>query len=296
MSVGTAVGTAPLLKTQVLSLSDAGVSEQQLETMITADPSVLGLGDDLVVVERQRRQLGAGILDLLLEDREEELRYEVELMLGRLDESHLIRAIEYWDIERRRYPGYDHKAVIIAEDITSRFLNVIQLFSGSIPIIAIQVNCFKAEDKTALTFIRVLDSTDLRIDDTQEVADSAVDRGYWNTKVGSTALSLMDDCASIANEYSKTKYVLNYKKGRVGLGAPGTSNNSIYFRPRKSFLGLRARRLQSREAWMKRFEEAGLDASISKGHLKIDLTPDVFSAHKGLMREFLESVIKEEDA
>ena len=30
---------------------------------------------------------------------------------------------EYWDIERRRYPQYDHCAVLIAEDITSRFLN-----------------------------------------------------------------------------------------------------------------------------------------------------------------------------
>jgi hypothetical protein len=51
----------------------------------------------------------------------------------------LIRTIEYWDIERRRYPAYDHRAVLIAEDITTRFLNVITLFSGSIPIIAIQV-------------------------------------------------------------------------------------------------------------------------------------------------------------
>ncbi len=30
-----------------------------------------------------------------------------------------------WDIERKRYPQYDHTAVIVAEDITSRFLNVI---------------------------------------------------------------------------------------------------------------------------------------------------------------------------
>lgn len=43
----------------------------------------------------------------------------------------MIRTIEYWDIERKRYPQYEHCAVIIAEDITSRFLNVIQLFNGS---------------------------------------------------------------------------------------------------------------------------------------------------------------------
>ena len=48
--------------------------------------------------------------------------------LGKTDESHIIRTIEYWDIERKRYPQYDHTAVIVAEEITSRFLNVIGLF------------------------------------------------------------------------------------------------------------------------------------------------------------------------
>lgn len=54
-------------------------------------------------------------------------RYEVEVQLGSTDESHIIRTIEYWDIERKRYPQYDHTAVIVAEDITSRCLNVISL-------------------------------------------------------------------------------------------------------------------------------------------------------------------------
>ena len=54
-----------------------------------------------------------------------------------MDESHLIRAIEYWDIERRRFPQYDHVAVVVAEDVTSRFLNVISLMNRTIPLIAI---------------------------------------------------------------------------------------------------------------------------------------------------------------
>jgi len=47
--------------------------------------------------------------------------------------------MEYWDIKRKRYPQYDHCAVLITKDITSRFLNVVALFNGSIPLIAIQV-------------------------------------------------------------------------------------------------------------------------------------------------------------
>jgi hypothetical protein len=46
-------------------------------------------------------------------------------MLGSLDESHIIRTIEYWDIERQRRPTFEHRAVIVAERITSRFFNVL---------------------------------------------------------------------------------------------------------------------------------------------------------------------------
>ena len=49
-------------------------------------------------------------------------RYKVEIRLGKTDECHIFRTIEYWDLERKRYPQYDHVAVFIAEDITSRFL------------------------------------------------------------------------------------------------------------------------------------------------------------------------------
>lgn len=67
---------------------------------------------------------------MLLEDDSGDRRYEVELMLGSTDESHLIRTIEYWDIERRKWPGYDHTAVLIAEELAARFLNVISLSAG----------------------------------------------------------------------------------------------------------------------------------------------------------------------
>lgn len=112
-------------------------SEVWLHDQISNDPSILGLGlGDLTVIERERVQVGAGRLDMLLTDADAEstIRYEVEIMLGPTDPSHIIRTIEYWDIERRRYPAYDHIAVLVAEQVTARFLNVISLFAGSIPI------------------------------------------------------------------------------------------------------------------------------------------------------------------
>src|SRR3990170_4942532 len=120
------------------------LTEKWLQAIISDDPSILGLGD-LVVRDIERPQPRAGRLDVLLSDPETLTRYEVEIQLGATDESHIIRTIEYWDIERKRLPQYDHVAVIVAEEITGRFLNVISLFNWSIPLVAIQLQAFRIE-------------------------------------------------------------------------------------------------------------------------------------------------------
>src|SRR5208282_5612244 len=81
-----------------------GLNEKWVQDRIAEDPKLLGLGD-LVFRERERIQPRAGRLDLLLQDVEYKRRYEVELQLGATDEAHIIRTVEYWDIERKRYPS-----------------------------------------------------------------------------------------------------------------------------------------------------------------------------------------------
>jgi hypothetical protein len=97
-------------------------NEKWVQERIAEDPSILGIGE---LILKERNQLGAGRLDLLFQDPDSNIRYEVEIQLGKTDESHIFRTIEYWDLERKRYPQYDHVAVLIAEDITSRFLNIV---------------------------------------------------------------------------------------------------------------------------------------------------------------------------
>lgn len=133
-------------------MRDAGKDEKWLQERIHEDPSILGLGD-LSVIRRERELASGGRLDFLMYDPEDSIRYEVEVMLGTLDESHIIRTIEYWDLERRRYPTLEHRAVIIAEEITNRFFNIISLFNRAIPIIAIQLNAYQYENTYFMTFI-----------------------------------------------------------------------------------------------------------------------------------------------
>jgi hypothetical protein len=114
-------------------------NEKWVQDRIAEDPLILGVGER-ILKDQERNQPGAGRLDLLFQDPDSNLRYETEIQLGKTDESHIFRTIEYWDLERKRYPQYDHVAVLIAEDITSRFLNIISLLNGFIPLVAIQLN------------------------------------------------------------------------------------------------------------------------------------------------------------
>jgi hypothetical protein len=86
--------------------SHTELSERWVQERIAEDPSILGLGD-VILKDKERIQSGAGRLDLLLQEADANRRYEVEIQLGRTDESHIIRTIEYWDIERKRYPQYE---------------------------------------------------------------------------------------------------------------------------------------------------------------------------------------------
>ena len=90
------------MKLQSISIKRTGhLDEKWVQRQIADDPSLLGLGD-LAVRDKERMQPNAGRLDLLLQDPDTLKRYEVEIQLGETDESHIIRTIEYWDIERKR--------------------------------------------------------------------------------------------------------------------------------------------------------------------------------------------------
>src|SRR5262249_22319450 len=140
-----------------VSIREAGYDEYWLQDQIYQNPACLGLGE-LDGLAKERFQSGGGRLDILLKDSEDDTMYEVEIMLGETDETHIIRTIEYWDNEKRRWPQRQHIAVLIAEHINRRFFNVIHLLSHSIPIIAIQVALIQSHDKKTLFFTKVLDT------------------------------------------------------------------------------------------------------------------------------------------
>lgn len=237
-----------LLKPDKLSLlTHKQLTESWVQKVIADDPSILGLGD-VIVKDKERIHPKAGRLDILLQDTESKRRYEVEIQLGKVNESHIIRTIEYWDIERKRYPQYDHCAVIIAEEITSRFLNVIGLFNGFIPLIAIQMSAYQISDnEVSLIFTTVLDEVNLGLVDEDEETQEVTDRNYWETVRGTKqTVALTDQVLDIIKEFSPA-FELKYNKHYIGLAKDGQPNNFVIFRPKKSSTLLEIRLKQSPE-------------------------------------------------
>ena len=206
--------------------------EKWVQDRIAEDPSILGLGD-LVLKDKERIQPRAGRLDLLLQDSESSIRYEVEIMLGSTDESHIIRTIEYWDVERKRYPQYDHYAVIVAEDITSRFLNVVGLFNGFIPLIALQMSALKFGDQISLVFTKVIDAMSLGMPDEDEEVQAVTDRSYWEARATKDTVALADDMLDLIKTFAPG-FELKYNKFYIGLAKDGQSKNFALFRPKKN--------------------------------------------------------------
>ena len=213
-----------------------GINEKSIQEIIADDPSIIGLGD-LVLKDKERIQPRAGRLDLLMQDPETNRRYEIEIQLGKTDESHIIRTVEYWDIEKKRYPQYEHCAVIIAEDITSRFLNVISLFNGFIPLIAIQMNAYKMGSEVGLVFTKVLDEMPLGLVEEDEEIQEVTDREYWLKRGTQATVKMADEILAIINSF-KEGYELKYNKFYIGLAKDGQPNNFAIFRPKKSYMRL----------------------------------------------------------
>lgn len=207
-------------------------NERWVQKIIAQDPSIIGLGNlDLIAAEKIQQSKGR--LDLLLADQENVQRYEVEIQLGATDESHIIRTIEYWDNEKKKYPMYEHCAVIIAEDITSRFLNVISLFNGAIPLVAIKMKLIKIDDKITLDFTKVLDKQILGLPEEEE-QDSLItsDRSFWEKTASKQSLLLVDQIFEIVRKIEPS-LKLNYLKRYIGIARGEISSNFVYFKPKQ---------------------------------------------------------------
>ena len=264
----------------------ADLDEKWIQARIAEEPSILGLGD-LVLRAQERIQPRAGRLDLLLQDPDSQRRYEVELQLGSTDETHIIRTIEYWDIERKRYPQYEHCAVLIAEDITSRFLNVISLFNGSVPLIALQMQALNVNGHLTLVFTKVVDELVRGLVDEDEEAEALpADRGYWEERVPKSVIQMADKLLDLAKSIDPS-LELKYNKNYIGFAREGSAFNFVSLSPKRQFMRVQLYMPQTEDLSSK-IDEAGLDTlDYYRGAYRFRLTAQELETKREPLLELL---------
>lgn len=154
--------------------------------------------------------------------------------------------IKYWDIERKRYPQYKHTAVLIAEDVDSRFLNVIHLFNGFVPLIVLKMTAYEINDGIALTFSKVLDEVNLGLVDEDEPIVTPTDRAYWENRSKINMLEFTDQLFALIKA-TNPDVELKYNKHYIGLANAGVATNYCEFVPRKESVTMAFKISQSAE-------------------------------------------------
>lgn len=266
-------------------------SEAWLRDLIAADPPVLGLGP-LELRASERTQPHAGRLDLLLQNSKSAKRYVVELTLGRVDESHVVRCMEYWDTERKRFPGYDHCAVLVAEEVTARFLNILQLINGVVPIVVLQVSALQVGHQVVLSFTKLLDEVALGT----ELEDDplARTRSWWEARTSAASLKLLDECLDLLRQLDP-ELAPSYQKSYIGVSQNNRPSNFVTFRPLRH--GLRVEIRAGNLRWFEdRFESEGLARlSIDRRWrgLRFVLNPGEVAENEKLLKGLLRAAYKQ---
>lgn len=266
-----------------------------MKKVIIDDTSILGLGK-LDVLNAEKVQPKGGRLDLLLEDSstDPKKRYEIELMPGKTDESHIIRTIEYWDYERSKYPNYEHCAVIVAEEITNRFFNVISLFNKSIPIIAVQLNALKINDKLVLNFTKILDETSYGVVYEDEPQVATYKREDFQKNTPANILALADDCFNLINEINPALQK-SYTKNYMGVQNGNRPSNFIIFLPKQGFLKPEVS-ISNFEEWAEKLSALGIEIvnkNYRNSRISFRLTKKEFDANKDLLKVLFTQSYKE---
>lgn len=272
---------------ETITLRSVGLDEAWLQTQIWENPSCLGLGE-LEGVTKEHVVSSGGRLDLLLKNPSDDSMYEVETMLGETDPDHIVRTIEYWDLIKRKWPQRQHYAVLIAERITKRFFNVIQILSDAVPLIAIQVNIVKSPHGQSLHFTKILDVYEEPDDDTS-VDSGTYDEAYWNTRSKETL-----GAAKILLDLTHDVYAtpeLRFNKYSIVIASGGYNQLAVRKRSGNNVL-VSFRYGSKRDEILELLDANNIQYNEQHRRFRFQMAPDMFK-EKGQMFEQIARLNKE---
>lgn len=271
--------------------SHPGFDESWLERQIVEHPEILELGATKVV-RSQTLQKSGGRVDLLLKDEDNEVFYTVELMLGTLDASHVVRALDYFLRERTRTETEDwtHVAVLVAEDIrTSRFLDVVRYLSTLMPLIVIELSALRVGENLTLKGTRLFDGTTEPEGEIEQQEDYT--REYWLKNSSSASIELVEEFFPILQKLA-ADLRQTYKKYFIGIAIGNRPENFVYFSPKRDFVRVTAQ-ISDPPHWKKRIGDAGFKLLESGKGVRFRVSPEQFEQHRDLFVELFDQSYRE---
>ena len=219
---------------------------------------------------------------------------DLDALLKRL---HLANARRAWPqlcerAEAEQWSCRDFLAVLVAEEVTARFLNILQLIDGVVPIVVLQVSALQVGQQVVLSFTKLLDEVALGTE--LEDDPGARTRSWWEGRSSAAALKLLDECLDLVRELDP-ELAPSYQKNYIGVSQNNRPNNFVTFRPLRH--GLRVEIRAGNLRWFEdRFESEGLSRlGIDRRWrgLRFVLHPGEVAANEKLLKSLLRAAYKQ---
>jgi predicted transport protein len=171
-----------------------------------------------------------------------------------------------------------------SQKIPARFLNVISLFNGTIPFVAIQMRALRIGEHITLVFTTVVDELTRGLVDDDEVSPPA-DRAWWEKKAPATIMAV-DELLKIAKQFDPS-IQLKYKKSFIGLSRAGQTVDLVTVYPRKTSLEVQMK-LPETDDLNAKIEDSGVDTfRYNWGRYRLRLTKDDVKSKAEIIRELM---------
>jgi len=170
---------------------------------------------------------------------------------------------------------------------SSRFLNVISLLNGFIPLVAIQLNAIQIGDQIALIFTVVLDHR-LGLAPDEEEDQEVTDRTYWEKQSSKTTVDMADEVLQVLKTLDP-ELALKYNKFYISLSKNNKPFNFVIFRPKKASLGVEPKLKKAEEIEIM-LDTAGLDVleyDTRNHRYRIRFSKEEIQKHQRLLKEIV---------
>lgn len=171
---------------------------------------------------------------------------------------------------------------------------MIALFNKSIPIIAIQLNALKLNDKLVLNFTKVLDEASYALVYEEEPQIVTYKREDFEKTIPKDILALADISFDILTEIN-SNLQKTYTKNYIGIQNGNRPSNFIVFSLKQNFLRPEVS-ISNLDEWATKLSEAGIEIvnkNQRNSRLSFRLTKKDFDSNRELLKLLFEESYNE---